>query len=425
MLLKYRFLILAIVCVFTVSNTQWGSNHWQSIIESDGKGYYAYLPATFIYSDPHFNFHDSIEKKYYSAQTFYDYRVKLENGTVNKYFIGTSILQAPFFFIAHAITGINGNEKDGYSYWYQIMISIAGIFYFLLGMFLCERLLRLFFYDEKTTQIITLLFSLGTNLFYYALFEPAMSHTYSFFCVALFLYSSLAFIRFKNARALMFAIISFALIVLIRPVNALILFSIPFLLGEKRFTDVLQALKKHTNIFIIASLIFTLIIALQPLYYYWQCKQWWVYAYLQEGFVWSKINFHKFLFSYRKGFFVYTPLCLLAMCGWILMFRRDLKQFIKISFFLSMIIYVLSSWWMWWYGGGFGSRVMIEYLPFFMILAAYALNHLSPFPKKIFLILALLCVLLNQFQTYQYRYLRIHWSEMNSEKYWESFTNFN
>ena len=32
-------------------------------MESDAKGYYAYLPAVFVYEDLHFGFFDEIEKR--------------------------------------------------------------------------------------------------------------------------------------------------------------------------------------------------------------------------------------------------------------------------------------------------------------------------------------------------------------------------
>ena len=44
------FVIISITTLVS-SNLNWGKNHWRGIIESDGKGYYAYLPAIFIYKD--------------------------------------------------------------------------------------------------------------------------------------------------------------------------------------------------------------------------------------------------------------------------------------------------------------------------------------------------------------------------------------
>ncbi|HOI87852.1 MAG TPA: hypothetical protein PLV51_08335, partial [Lentimicrobium sp.] len=66
-------LIMAIM-VYVSSNINWGDNRWKGILESDAKGYYAYLPAVFIYHDLNFGFFDSIEKgAYYDENFFYDY----------------------------------------------------------------------------------------------------------------------------------------------------------------------------------------------------------------------------------------------------------------------------------------------------------------------------------------------------------------
>jgi hypothetical protein len=413
-----------VVSVFTVSNTQWGGNHWNSIIESDGKGYYSYLPAAFIFNDLHFGFHDSIEKKYYSPQTYSDYRVPMQEGTVNKYFAGTAMLQFPFFIIGHSITKITGGECDGFSYWYQIAISIAGIFYFLIGLRFTEDFLKLCFIEEKYIQISTLLFAFGTNLFYYALFEPAMSHIYSFFCIAVFLYTTLSFLRFRNSKLLFWIFPLLGLIFIIRPVNLFIIFIIPFLLHNISFRAFIVKLFINKKMLIYSILFSLIIISVQSVFYYKQIHKIWVYAYLQEGFQFSKFNLNLFLFSYRKGLFVYTPLLFISMIGLALMFRKDLRRFIQIFSFLLALLYLLSCWWMWWYGGSFGMRPVIEFYPVFIFLAAYAMQQSSVTIRKTIYILGMVCILLNQFQTYQYRYLRIHWSDMNKAKYWNSYLDF-
>jgi hypothetical protein len=77
---------------------------------------------------------------------------------------------------------------------------------------------------------------------------------------------------------------------------------------------------------------------------------------------------------------------------------------------------------MWFYGGSFSQRVMIEYYAFFSILLAKTLQETRKKPvKKLFVSMILLLVIVCQIQTYQYRRMQIHWSDMNKEKYWEVF----
>ena len=99
---KYRVSIftflVAVFMLWPASNNNWGGNNWVDILESDAKGYYAYLPAFIIYKDINFGHFDEIEKeKYYNENIFYDYRLSHNNKTLNKYFVGTAILQLPFF----------------------------------------------------------------------------------------------------------------------------------------------------------------------------------------------------------------------------------------------------------------------------------------------------------------------------------------
>ena len=54
----YSFLLTAVILVWVSSNLNWGGGRWGHIVKTDGNGYYAYLPAVFIYHDLHFNFID-------------------------------------------------------------------------------------------------------------------------------------------------------------------------------------------------------------------------------------------------------------------------------------------------------------------------------------------------------------------------------
>jgi hypothetical protein len=110
-------------------------------INGDGKGYYAYLPATFIYHDQPFNFIQKTEKKYYPESTRCDFRVNVKGKLVNKYFIGTALLWSPFFLLAHLLSHVLDLPLDGYVPLYQYSILIAAVFYLWLGLFYLRKLL--------------------------------------------------------------------------------------------------------------------------------------------------------------------------------------------------------------------------------------------------------------------------------------------
>ncbi|MCK4679188.1 MAG: hypothetical protein KAT48_13725 [Bacteroidales bacterium] len=42
---RYIVLIIGLVCLLYSARVNWSEDQWPGIIQSDGKGYYAYLPA--------------------------------------------------------------------------------------------------------------------------------------------------------------------------------------------------------------------------------------------------------------------------------------------------------------------------------------------------------------------------------------------
>ena len=70
------------------------------------------------------------------------------------------------------------------------------------------------------------------RVFYYSFCEPAMSHVYSYFLFCVFIWS--VHRLFAQPDPLRFMVSSlFGLIVLVRPSNGLVLFSVPFVVGGR------------------------------------------------------------------------------------------------------------------------------------------------------------------------------------------------
>jgi len=76
---------------------------------------------------------------------------------------------------------------------------------------------------------------------------------------------------------------------------------------------------------------------------------------------------------------------------------------------------------MWFYGGSFSARVMVEYIPLFMLPSALLLTQLKGSQRAVITTLVLILVIVCQLQSYQYRYYEIHYGDMTKEKYWEVF----
>lgn len=402
------------------SKINWNKTAVKQIIRTDGKGYYAYLPALFIYEDLHFSFWEEIELKYTGKlNEFNDYRKQIGTGVTNKYFVGTSIMQLPFFLLAHKITTNERGVKDGYSKWYQIFVNIAAIFYLAVGLIF----LALFFqsYRFNLWKILAVLYALafGTNIFVYSVLEPSMSHVYSFCLVSIFVFLTDRFFRNTQRKTFLLAAAVYALIVLVRPINGILIFSLPFLAGNlERLNAGVEYFKNNWIHLVQGAILFFAIVSIQPILYKIQTGHFFIDSYQDEGFDFLDPSFTKILFSYKKGLFVYTPLAFISLIGLFFMSRF---QAISLFCFLVFVTYVLASWYPWWYGGSFSGRVFVEYFPFFFLAFATLVENLKI--KGMLVPFLLLTAFLSYFCQHQidlYRWGIIHWERMTEAQYWET-----
>jgi hypothetical protein len=213
---KYVIVIIIALTVASSANIQWGGNHWRDIVESDGKGYYAYLPALFIYHDLNFGFFEKTEKDYYNVNTYYDYRTNHNGRMIDKYYVGSAVAMLPFFFAADLVCHLSGLPADGYSKPYPVFINLAAIFYLFTGLIFLVRILRKHHASEFQVSLIMAAITFGTNLFYYTVCEPAMSHIYSFAFVNAFVYFLMNFCEEKKIKWLMLTCMALGMITLIR-----------------------------------------------------------------------------------------------------------------------------------------------------------------------------------------------------------------
>jgi hypothetical protein len=350
--------------------------------------------------------------------------VLYENAIIDKYYVGTAVAIVPFFAVAHAYCKYNGIVADGYTRPYAVMVSIATIFYLWIGLFYLKKWLKSYSFDDGVINFIIIAFVFGTHLFYYATIEPALSHVFSFSVISCWLHITRKGIQAESKKYLLFSALLFGWILLLRPVNGLVILSLPFLADG--WEELIGTIKKIARqpVFV-GLLIFTslFMLSIQAVIYQIQTGRWWIYSYKEEGFNWLDPHFLDILFSYKKGLFLYTPLLFISLVGFVPLFLRKRQKAIALLSFLIVVTYVLSCWWSWYYGGSFSGRPFVEYLPFFALLMAYAFQYLRNWKwmKRLYLVLICLLIVFCQIQTYQYRYYLIHWDQMTKEKYWDVF----
>lgn len=411
-------LILILVIVSVYENSQ--RKKTDQIIRSDAKGYYAYLPALFIYDDPSCDsFINTYEKKYYDSKSFVDFRKEAYGHSVLKYYSGVALLLLPFFLLAHILAHIFGWTADGYSFIYQVTMALAALVYLYLG----SKALFSLFYKSSGKGLLSFLvvffLVFGTNLYYYSIREPVMSHVFSFAMVGIFGYGLYnIFIEHKrNWIALTF--FAFGIIVFIRPVDIILIGLVPFIAGSReRLMEGLRFIWSQKTVFYTGCVLAVIPMLIQCSLWYWECGHLLVYTYGGENFIFSQPQMLRILFSVRKGWFFWTPIAFIGVIGLICWFSKEIFRPLIAILILLTATYILSSWWQWYYGYSFGSRPYID----FLIFPGFGLLHLFAIKKRLLFQAGLIgaCFVftgLNLFQTYQYQNFILKWDKMSWTDY--------
>ncbi|MBI3510704.1 MAG: hypothetical protein HY064_08570 [Bacteroidetes bacterium] len=419
-------LVFIVIFSFRYSSQQiWKPFHAQQVISGDAIGYYSYLPATFIYHDLRFDFINALQEKYpplvHTGECGF---CNLFDGKpVNKYFAGEALLAAPFFLCGHAYAKMSGDAADGYSAPYRVAMEAAALFYFLLGTFFLLRYLRRTGINEISISISIALVFFGTNLFEYVLWEPAMTHVYSYSMFCIFIYLAHSAINNFTPKKFIFLSLITGLIIAIRPVNALIILSLPFLAENLSALKIFAVNILHLKAKLIYPLLtFASALIPQLLYYHAQSGRWFVYAYSKEGFDFLHPHFFQCLFSFNNGAFIYSPLLLICFIGIIPLFLKNKFRFFSFLSFFIAAVWVISSWWAWNYSGAFGMRPLVEFTPFFVILFCIFLSSIGTIFRillSFIFILPLSCLLI--FQVWQYHRGMFAWGGMTEKDYYRVF----
>lgn len=417
------FTLLAIVFIYLVSVFSIRLWHTpEKVIQWDVKDYYAYLPAAFIYHDLTLRFKDEHPEQFHQ----WIWGKKLENGNyVLKMFVGASIMYMPFFLIAHSYALLFDDISDGYSTPYAAAIVFAALLYFILALVIL-RLVLLKYFSDIAVSFVLIVISFATNLTHYVLIEPGMTHVYSFFLFALFLFIT---IKFYEQPSLFRAFVVgglLGLISLVRPTNVLIGFVFLFwnVSNLAEFQGRFLFFLKNIRYKLIIGLAFLFFWLLQFGYWKVVTGSWLYYPYSEEGFFFLNPKVFQVLFSFRKGLFIYTPALILAVIGFYYLWKQYREHVISVVLFMVANLYVVSSWWCWWYGGSYGMRALIEtYAIMSLPLAAFFHYHFKT-KKTVQRLLALGLVLVFTAQNifFQYKYVTdsIHYDSMTRHAWIET-----
>lgn len=375
------FLFVGLLLALRISYFQKNERGVDSLITWDDAGYYAYLPATFIYNDiEHLAFMDSMNVKYPMAPMLY----MIHKSPIDKIYImypsGVAIMTSPWFFMGHAGAKIFGYPADGYSYPYKFCIAFGMLFYVFVALFVVRKILLLFFSEWATTITLAVLV-LGTNFLLFGAWYNTGAHLPNFLLFSLIIYST---IRWHIKPSLKHALIiggASALAVLIRPTDGLIVL-FPLLYGIKSKESLGQkfTLVKSNFVHLLAMGLIGLAIGSIQLFYWKKVTgNFLFFSYPGEWFDFLQPHLASVFFGYDKGWLLYSPILIFA---WVFLVIQLWKKKTEYSLAVGVIViissYIIASWSNWWYGGGgFGHRAFLELYPLLALPLCYGVEYLG------------------------------------------------
>jgi hypothetical protein len=425
--MKFSFSSIAIgVVAFACLLIDFSLKNWEKqdrVIEWDVHSYYEYLPALFIYDDIKF------EKSDYhlSDNRYLFWPVYTDDGRkVIKMTMGTAILYSPFFIVAHAYASHTDYPEDGFSEPYKVFLLLSTIFYLVVGLNFVKKILTHYNFSDKIIGAVILLTGLGTNMLCYASQSAPMSHIYSFCAFSIFIFFTIRWFQRQSIVNTVVLGLLFGLISLIRPTNAvIILFFIFYNISNAEELQQRARLFFQKYLLVILAGICTFLVWIPQLVYWkFATGHFLSYSYGDEGFFFSHPRIIDGLFSFRKGWLIYTPMMLFALLGIFFMKEEAKKLRGGLIVFSIVNVYIIFSWWCWWYGGTFGQRSFIESYSLLTIPFASFIKNLSD--RKLlynipFYAVAAFFIWLNIFQTYQFEFHSLHHDGMTRELYFKQF----
>ncbi|QUC64789.1 hypothetical protein NsoK4_00425 [Nitrosopumilus sp. K4] len=345
------------------------------VIRSDGTLFFWTTHSMIIDHDLDFqNQYDNLPIRWVNPD------IKTTTGLIyNVQNMGSSLLNAPFFIAAHLASSILGFPIDGYGPAYTYSFNLGSVFYSLSGALILFAAIKKFLkISEHNSFFATLTIVLATPVVYYSLLAPSFSSAHSFFAVSLFVFVWLKLRDSLNLKYWIYMGLCVGLIFMVRTVDA-VFFFLPLidLVLFKRF----WITKNPKNLFLVALYVCCFIVAFSPHMVYWDylygeliprpmpLDQWYAVNDDPRGTFmnWFHPYFAEFLFSEHRGLFVWSPILLVSLAGYCLLYKKNRSIATVMIIMTAIVFYMHSAPHDWSGGGSFGQRRAIDLAPFFAI----------------------------------------------------------
>jgi hypothetical protein len=376
------------------------------IYSSDEIQYFAYLRSVWFDRDL------SFENEY---QYFYDRGIAKSDGfhetflerttetgrRINFGTIGCAILWSPFYLAGDLVARATGAPVDGFSQPYIAAVAYGSAVYGFLALVLAVLCAgRLGF----NAFVPALAVWLGTPLLFYMYVAPPFSHACSAFAVALFTY---VWLRIRgtwlaprsadrreggSTRGLIALGAAGALMAMVREQDVFFIAgpAVDFVWSLVRGSGVRG---REVGLGVVAAVI-TFVAVFTPQLAAYQVLNGHLGPHSSVGrkMNWMAPHALEVLFSPEHGFFIWTPLALIALAGLVLLVARDRRVGAGLVLMVALQIYVSGSVESWTVAGAFGQRRFIA-LTAAMVIGLSALRAVQA--RRVVSALAILFVYWN------------------------------
>lgn len=338
----------------------------------DGVGYTLWVRS--LVGDGDLDFADEIDRVHPGELPGADQRTAT-GLRPNKYGVGVSLLASPFYAVARVVDRARGavgaEAEEGWTVVDRAALALASIAWGFTGLVLAHRLALRVAGPAAAGWAVSLL-AAGTNVLYYFVREPFLSHLDSFFALALATWlTERAWRRGGGVDAWLAAGAAAGLAATVRLTGILFLAVPLVLLG----TDAKREGRWRRDR--LAGLAVGWALGMAPQLLAWRIVYgaWWADAYEGEGFT------HLFapkllavLLSSRHGLLAWSPLLVLALAGVPELLRRTPVWGRALLVWAALLWWANASWEQWWLGHSFGHRGFICLFPFFAVALAVFLD---------------------------------------------------
>lgn len=306
----------------------------------------------------------------------------------SKYGLGQSVFIMPLFIIGKIISNLTHipvefSTKFVASFYNSFITAATCLMLFLF----CVKL----GYKYITSLIISAMYGFSTMAWHYS--QSFMSEP----TTALFILCAVYFVTKDKTRSLniLGSGLFLSLAIFTRAVSIIIAPCILFYMLISWFSEkdkrVFQDLLRNITLFIFP----VLIAVIEFLYFnYIRFGDILITGHVDEDFSTNLFwGIYGLLFSTGKGLFIYNPVIILSISGFYY-FYKDRKN--EAILFLSIIlahVFLYSKWHSWYAGMSWGGRFLLVVIPYFVIMAKYAIESKNNYLKKGFIILTVLGIL--------------------------------